>query len=75
MNPRQSRLGVPSVTHLVTAFNLRIDCYMVEEGVGTASRLTVQRILRVDHVEPFAPARFWDHFLNRANYGKTKLFF
>ena len=32
MNPRQSRLGVPSVTHLVTHLPLRIDCYMVEEG-------------------------------------------
>ena len=27
-----------------------------EGRVGTVSRLTVQRILRVDHVEPFAPA-------------------
>ena len=29
-----------------------------EGRVGTVSRLTVQRILRVDHVEPFAPAPF-----------------
>ena len=28
MNPRQSRLGVPSVTHLGTAFNLFLDCYI-----------------------------------------------
>ena len=29
-----------------------------EGRVGTASRLTVQRILRVDRVEPFVPAPF-----------------
>ena len=29
-----------------------------EGRVGTASRLTVQRILRVDRVEPFAAAPF-----------------
>ena len=33
-----------------------------EGRVGTASRLTVQRILRVDHVEPFAPAPFGSIF-------------
>ena len=33
MNPRQSILGVPSVTHLGTAFNLFLDCYMEEEGL------------------------------------------
>ena len=33
MNPRQSRLGVPSVTHLGTALNLFLDCYMEEEGL------------------------------------------
>ena len=32
MNPRQSRLGMPLVTHLVTAFNLFIGCDMVEVG-------------------------------------------
>ena len=32
---------------------------MVKEGLElTASRLTVQRILRVDGVDPFAPAPF-----------------
>ena len=29
-----------------------------EGRVGTVSRLTLQRILRVDRVEPFAPASF-----------------
>ena len=33
-----------------------------EGRVGTASRLTVQRMLRVDRVEPFAPAPFGTRF-------------
>ena len=33
MNPRQSELGMPLVTHLVTAFNLFIGCDMEEEGL------------------------------------------
>ena len=33
-----------------------------EGRVGTVSRLTVQRILRVDHVEPFTPAPFGTNF-------------
>ena len=33
MNPHQSRLGVPTVTLLVTPRNLILDCDMVEEGV------------------------------------------
>ena len=35
MNPRQSRLGVPSVITRITAVYLRLDCYMVEAGVIT----------------------------------------
>ena len=58
MNPRQSRLGMPLVTHLVIAFNLFRRLLHGGGRVGNVSRLTVQRILRVDHVEPFAPAPF-----------------
>ena len=46
-----------------------------EGRVGTASRLTVQRILRVDRVEPFAPAPFGTIFeIELATGKKTPLF-
>ena len=43
-----------------------------EGRVGTVSRLTVQRILRVDHVEPFAPAPFGPIFEIELATGKKK---
>ena len=46
----------------------------VEGRVGTASRLTVQRILRVDRVEPFAPAPFGTIFEIELATKKNSLF-
>ena len=46
-----------------------------EGRVGTVSRLTVQRILRVDHVEPFAPAPFGTSFEIELATEKKPLYF
>ena len=57
MNPRQSRLGVPSVTPFMTVTKPYFLRLLHDGGrVGTTSRLAVQRILRDDRVEPSSPA-------------------
>ena len=43
-----------------------------EGRVGTTSRLTVQPILRVDRVEPFAPAPFWTFFFVASSISDTE---